>query len=149
MLNLLTVNCVLSYGGADVYAPSPRPYPDDLSQSKRISSYHKISLHSIPVMEENQNPVLIQIAHELHSPQNSSCDTKAGSHLSHLRKEYNNFVQEKTKCADKPRRFDPLNYLPLELWCECLLFAISDDPCTILIYTLVSSEWRDKIFGNP
>jgi hypothetical protein len=96
-------------------------------------------------MEENQDLVLIQIAHEL---QNSGGDAKEHFHLSRLRKEYNYFVQEKAKCEEK-RRFDPLYYLPSELWCECLLFAISDDPRTILIFTLVSSEWRDRIFGNP
>lgn len=44
---------------------------------------------------------------------------------------------------------DPLNYLPYEVWVECLHLAISDEPTGPLSLLEVSSNWMKKITTSP
>ncbi|KIM29164.1 hypothetical protein M408DRAFT_22975 [Serendipita vermifera MAFF 305830] len=44
---------------------------------------------------------------------------------------------------------DPLNYLPYELWVECIHLAISDEPTGPLSLLEVSSNWTKKITAAP
>jgi hypothetical protein len=83
-----------------------------------------------------------------------------GRHLLSYKKEYNGIV-DKLHDMDEPRRFDPLDKLPVEIWQSILYNVVTFNfrprislfyrsiPDDISVFMLVSKRWLSSIVNTP